>query len=147
MKKFKFALEGYLKVKKAHEQQKLGELAQVMRRVNAYREIEQAFELQYNSMLQTEKEKFRQVQVPISRLKDMYDYLGALKIRRDSATRHLAEMENEVSAKRNAYNQARKERRVIEILREKKLAAYKLDVEKEEQKNLDEVNDKVGAWQ
>ena len=82
MKKFKFALEGYLKVKKAKEQQKLGELAQVMRKVNVFRDQQQAFENQYGSMLQAQRETFRNKSIPIAQLKDMYDYLGALRVRR-----------------------------------------------------------------
>ena len=140
MKKFKFALEGYLKVKKAKEQQKLGDLAQVMRKVNVFRDQQQAFENQYGSMLQAQRETFRNKAIPIAQLQDMYDYLGALRVRRDTATRHIADMEGEVSAKRNAYNAARKDRRVIEILREKKVSEHKTGVEKEEQNFLDEMN-------
>lgn len=140
MKKFKFALEGYLKVKKAKEQQKLGELAQVMRKVNVFRDQQQAFENQYGSMLQAQRETFRNKSIPITQLKDMYDYLGALRMRRDTATRHIADMEGEVAARRNAYNAARKDRRVIEILREKKMSEHKAGVEKEDQNFLDEMN-------
>ncbi|MBV6494387.1 MAG: hypothetical protein LDLANPLL_02420 [Turneriella sp.] len=141
MKKFKFALEGYLKVKKAHEQRKLGELAQVMRRVNAYREEQQAFNNQYNSMLQTQQDHFRTQETRINQVKDMYDFLAALKRRSDNATRQLEQMEGEVTEKRNAYNAARKDRRVVEILRERKVAEHKQEHEREEQKILDEAND------
>ena len=37
MKKFRFHLESYLKLKKVREKQKLGELARVMGRVNVFR--------------------------------------------------------------------------------------------------------------
>ncbi|MBX3722289.1 MAG: flagellar export protein FliJ [Turneriella sp.] len=140
MKKFKFALAGYLKVKKAKEQEKLGELAKVMRKVNVFREQQQAFESQYSTMLQAQRNDFVAKSVPITQLKDMYDYLGALRLRKDTATRHIAEMEGEVAEKRNAYNAARKDRRVVEIIREKKWSEYKLEAEKEELKFLDEIN-------
>jgi flagellar FliJ protein len=140
MKKFKFALEGYLKVKKAKEQEKLGELAQLMRKVNVFREQQQAFDNQYSSLLQSQRNEFLGKAIPITQLKDMYDYLGALRQRKDTATRHIADMEPEVAVKRTAYNAARKDRRVIEILREKKMADYKAGVQKEEQNFLDEMN-------
>lgn len=140
MKKFKFALEGYLKVKKAKEQEKLGELAKLMRKVNVFREQQQAFDSQYSTMLQAQRNDFVAKSIPITQLKDMYDYLGALRLRKDTATRHIADMEGEVAEKRNAYNAARKDRRVVEIIREKKWHEYKLEAEKEELKFLDEIN-------
>lgn len=140
MKKFKFALEGYLKVKKAAEQTKLGELARVMRKVNVYREQQQAFEDQYSVMLAAQRKDFVQKAMPIDRLRDMYDYLAALRQRRDSATRHIAELEGEMSEKRNAYNAARKDRRVVEIIRERKWTEHRAAVEKEEIQFLDDFN-------
>jgi flagellar FliJ protein len=140
MKKFKFALEGYLKVKKTKEQEKLGELAQVMRKVNVFRDQQQAFDTQYSTLLQAQRSEFLGKPVPINQLKDMYDYLGALRLRKDTATKHIENMEPEVAEKRNAYNAARKDRRVVEILRERKMELYKADAAKEEQNFLDEMN-------
>lgn len=140
MRKFKFALEGYLKVKKAKEQEKLGELAKVMRKVNVFREQQQAFDSQYSTMLQAQRNDFLGKEIPITQLKDMYDYLGALRLRKDTATRHIADMEPEVAEKRKVYNAARKDRRVIEIIREKKWTEHRAEVEKEEVKFLDEFN-------
>ncbi len=140
MKKFKFALAGYLKVKKAKEQAKLGELAQVMRKVNVFREQQQAFDSQYSTMLQAQRQDFLGKEIPITQLRDMYDYLGALRQRKDTATRNIAAMEGEVSEKRTAYNAARKDRRVIEIIRERKWTEHRAEVEKEEVKFLDEFN-------
>lgn len=140
MKKFKFALEGYLKVKKAKEQQKLGDLAKVMRKVNVFREQQQAFDSEYSSMLQAQRGDFLAKPIPIAQLKDMYDYLGALKRRKDTAERHITDMQPEVAEKRTVYNAARKDRRVIEIMREKKWDAHRAEAEKEEMKFLDEFN-------
>ncbi len=140
MKKFKFKLEGYLKVKKAREQQKLGELAKVMGRVNVYREQQQAFDSEYNSMLQAQRAEFVSKPVPIGDLRDMYEYLGALRRRKDSATRQIADLEPELAVKRDAYNEARKERKVIEIMRERRLSDYKVALEKEEMQFFDEAN-------
>ncbi len=140
MKKFKFQLEGYLKVKKAKEQQKLGELARVMSSVNMYKERQQAFDDQYNAMLKAQRAEFVTKAVPINALRDMYEYLGALRLRKDTATREIAGLEPELAEKRNAYNAARKDRRVVEIMRERKLGGHKLAAEKEEMQFLDEVN-------
>lgn len=140
MKRFKFQLEGYLKVKKAKEQQKLGELARVISRVNIYKEQQQAFDDQYNAMLNAQRAEFMTQAVPINQVRDMYEYLGALRLRKDTATREITGIEPELAEKRNAYNAARKDRRVIEIMRERKLSEHKLITEKEEMQFLDEVN-------
>jgi len=140
MRRFAFKLEGVLKVRKAKEQQKLGDLAKVMQKVNVFREQEQAFDEQYNSLLSSEREKFKSESIPIARLKDMYDYLGALRLRKDTAILRISELQGEVNQKRTAYNAARKDRRVVEILREKKWNEYKMDVAKEEIHFMDEFN-------
>ncbi|MFO1526946.1 MAG: flagellar export protein FliJ [Turneriella sp.] len=140
MKKFKFQLETYLKVKRVKEQARLGELAQVMQKVNVYREQQQAFDGQYNTMLNAQREQFVGRAVPIQQLRDMYEYLGALRSRKDTATRHIAALEPEVAEKRQAYNAARKERRVIEVLKEKRHAEHRLQMEKEEIAMMDEFN-------
>ena len=144
MKKFRFPLENYLKVKKIHEQAKLGDLAKVMQRVNVFREQQQAFDEQYNNMLTEQRRQFVGREVPIQQMRDMYEYLGALRLRKDTATRNIAELEGEVNEKRNAYNSARKDRRVIEVLLEKKWAEYRLDLEKEEIGFMDEFNQARG---
>lgn len=147
MKKFKFGLESYLKVKKVKEQAKLGELAKVMQKVNVFREQQQAFDLHYNEMLQSQRNQFVRQSVPIDQMRDMYEYLGALRLRKDTATMHIQELEPELNEKRNAYNAARKDRRVVEILREKKWADHKLAVEKEELSFMDEFNQARGRQQ
>lgn len=140
MKKFKFPLESFLKVKKVKEQARLGELAKVMQKVNVFREQQQQFDNQYSSLLAGQRSQFIAQAVPIQHLRDMYEYLGALKSRKETATRHIADLEPELAEKRNAYNAARKDRRVIEILREKKWNDHKMEVEKEEIAFLDEFN-------
>lgn len=140
MKKFRFHLESYLKLKKIREQQKLGELARVMGRVNVFRAQQQAFEDEYNHFLQQQREKFLCGSLPIDSVREMYEYLGALRLRRDTATRNIAQLEGEVSEKRNAYNAARKDRRVIEILREKRMGEHRAAAEREEIALMDEFN-------
>ncbi|MFZ5628987.1 MAG: flagellar export protein FliJ [Spirochaetota bacterium] len=140
MKKFRFHLESYLKLKKVREQQKLGELAKVMSRVNVFRAQQQAFEDEYNHLLQQQRAKFMRESLPIENVREMYEYLGALRQRRDTATRNIAQLEGEVSEKRNAYNAARKDRRVIEILKEKRLTEHRAATEREEIALMDEFN-------
>ncbi len=140
MKKFRFHLESYLKLKKVREQQKLGELARVMSQVNAFRAQQQAFDDEYNHLLQQQREEFMQGTLPIDSVREMYEYLGALRMRRDTATRNIAQLESKVNEKRNAYNAARKDRRVIEILKEKRLSEYRAAAEREEIAIMDEFN-------
>ena len=111
-----------------------------MGKVNVYRERQQAFDSEYNSMLQAQRAEFISKPVPITELRNMYEYLGALRLRKDTATRQITELEPELASKRDAYNAARKERRVIEIMRERRFSEFKADVEKEEMQFFDEAN-------
>jgi flagellar FliJ protein len=140
MKKFRFPLESYLQIKKVREQQKLGELARVMSQVNVFRAQQQAFEDEYNHLLQQQREKFMRESLPIESVRAMYEYLGALRTRRDTATRNIAQLESEVNEKRNAYHAARKDRRVIEILKERRLMEHRAAAEREEIALMDEFN-------
>lgn len=144
MKKFRFHLESYLKLKRAREQQKLGELAKVMNKVNAFRAQQQQFENEYNELLRRQRDKFMHETLPIESVRAMYDYLGALRVRRDTATRQIAELEPQLVEKRAAYNAARKEKRVIEILREKRLAEHRAAIEREDIFIMDEFNSARG---
>lgn len=140
MKKFRFHLESYLKLKKVREQEKLGDLAKVMSKVNTFRSQQQAFETEYNHLLQMQRSLFQTEALPINQVRDMYEYLGALRRRRDTATHNITQLEPEVAEKRNAYNAARKDRRTIEIIREKKWKGHQSALEKEEISFLDEFN-------
>lgn len=140
MKKFRFHLESYLKLKKAREQQKLGELAKVMNKVNTFRAQQQKFDDEYSELLRRQRERFMQETVSLDNVRAMYDYLGALRARRDTATRQIARLEPELQEKRTAYNAARKERRVIEILREKRRAEHMAAFEREDIATMDEFN-------
>lgn len=140
MKKFRFHLESYLKLKKVKEQQKLGDLARVMGKVNIFRAQQQAFEDEYNHLLNLQRNRFLAEATPIKTVREMYEYLGALRQRRDTATRNIAQLEPELAEKRDAYNAARKERRVVEILREKRWKEYQSALEKEDISFMDEFN-------
>jgi flagellar protein FliJ len=140
MKKFRFQLEGYLKVKKAFEQKKLGELAKVVRKANVFREQQQNFDDEYSARLKAQRVKFTQQATPVTELRDTYDYLAALRRRKEVATKQIVDLEPEMAARRNEYNAARKERRVIEILREKRVHEHRQQTEKEEVAFLDEFN-------
>jgi flagellar FliJ protein len=140
MKKFRFHLESYLKLKKMREQQKLGELAKIMNRVNVFRAQQQAFDDEYNQLLQQQRQRFLHGTASIDSVRAMYEYLAALRQRRDTATRNLAQLEGEVAEKRNAYNLARKDRRVVEILKEKRLTEYRAAAEREDIATMDEFN-------
>lgn len=140
MKKFRFHLESYLKLKKVREQQKLGDLAKVMNKVNVFRSQQQSFEKEYDHLLRQQREKFLRESLPIESVREMYDYLAALRQRRDTATRNIAQLEGEVSEKREAYNAARRDRRVIEILKEKRLVEHRAAAEREEIALMDEFN-------
>ncbi len=140
MKKFHFRLESYLKIKKLKEQEKLGALAKVMAKVNKYHADEAAYEEEYAKLLQTQRGIFTEKAVAIHEVHSLYEFIDALRRRRDIATHNIALLQDELSEKRTAYNEARKARRTIEIIREKKWSEYKMELEKEEIAAMDDFN-------
>ena len=140
MKKFEFKLESYLKVRKFQEQTKLTELSGVMQKINIYREQQQMFEREYQNLLQEQKDRMNRETIDPTFTRDMYTYLAALKNRSQTATNRIAELEPELDLRRKAYNEARKNRRTIEIIKEKKKEAYKIEVNRDEIRGLDEFN-------
>ncbi len=137
MKKFRFGMEGFLKLKKMEEDRKVGELAGVIGRIERERSTIRSYQDKVAYYLTDEKAK------TVHNLNDMImirDYLGEMNKKRKIAERNIKNMQTELREKQKAAADARKNRRVIEILKEKKYSEYLYDLSVEEGKNLDEFN-------
>ena len=144
MKKFHFKLETWLKIKKLKEQDQLNELAKVTSKMNKHRSEIDMFFQQSSALLKNESDamKHHGNKIDIRHRQEIFKYLSFLNQRKRAAERHIEEMRPELGAKIENLNKARKERRVIEILKEKKYAEYKKESAKEEQTLSDEFNSK-----
>lgn len=140
MKRFKFKLETYLKLKKLEEQNKMADLATVVGKIEAQRSEVTNYFSESNRLLSEEAQKIRQGEFDIKYTKDLQNYFYLLERRRRVAERTIESLGEELADKQALANAARKKRRVIEILKENIKKEHQKAVDDEESKNLDEFN-------
>lgn len=139
MKKFQFPLEGYLKIKKIEEDKKMGELATVIGKIEREKEEINTY---YSDMELYLKDKKSGFYNNVNNTVMIYEYLNQLDKKRKVAQRNIDSMQDELKDKQLKANEARKNRRVIEILKEKKMEQYQYEVYQAENKELDEFNNR-----
>lgn len=140
MKKFKFPLEGYLKIKKIEEDRKMADLAHVIGKIE--KEKDQINHYFQNMEYYLEK-KPSEKNINLHDTILMYEYLNQLSKKKRIAEKNINSFQDELKEKQIKANEARKNRRVIEILKEKKLNEYKYEMYKNENKELDEFNNRI----
>lgn len=140
MKRFHFPLEGLLRIRDLHQKRVMQEMAVVMERVNAQREIVDRAEQEYAE----EMDRFAGEQVTgaydIERFRMFDRYIDRLEGEKAEAHAKLEEMRPELEAMQARLLDARKEKRVVEILKERHLERYREDVRRVERKELEELN-------
>lgn len=139
MKKFRFKLEALLRMRRIDEERALGDLAKVMLRVNEQENVrKQAFRL-----LQEEMDRFD------GEYKDNFDltlwqiydrYLDRLNAEAAGAAEKLEEIRPEMEREMAKVMEARRARRVVEILKERELEKYNGQLRKHERQELEEAN-------
>lgn len=140
MKRFKFKLETYLKLKKLEEQNKMAGLATVIGKIEAQKVEVTNYFSESNRLLGEEAQKIRRGEFDIKYTKDLHNYFYLLERRRRVAERTIESLSEELAEKQAIANAARKKRRVIEILKENMKKEHQKAVDDEESKNLDEFN-------
>ena len=140
MKRFKFKLETYLKLKKLEEQNKMADLATVISKIEAQKVEVTNYFSESNRLLGEEAQKIRRGEFNIKYTKDIQNYFYLLERRRRVAERTIESLGEELAEKQAIANAARKKRRVIEILKENIKKEHQKAVDDEESKNLDEFN-------
>ncbi len=137
VKKFKFRLEKLLKIKKQEEKQLQGEFFNLK---NELYEIERKIEKKKkeidNSFLLLKKEKRSGVDF----IEKWQRYISLLKSEKRKLENQKNQKNTEVQEKMNELLEKIKERKSVEILREKKFQAYLKELNKEEQNFIDEIN-------
>jgi len=139
MKRFRFRLEGLLRVRRIREEQALGELARVMVRVNEHESVrERARQLLREEMTRFEQQHRDDFSIDLFQLYDRY--LARLEAEDRTAARKLEEIRPELEQEMEKVMEARKGRRVVEILKERHKADWDRDRRKAEARELEEVN-------
>lgn len=141
MKRFKFPLEGLLRVRDLKQKQVMAEMAKVMEQVNAQRRIVEQSEVNYRnevdlfSKSQSTKESFS-----IHQYQTFNHYINRLEAEKSYAEARLEEMRPDLEAVQNKLIEARRQRRVVELLKERYQERYNQALRKEERKELSELN-------
>ncbi len=137
MKKFKFKLEKILQIKKMKEDLKFAELASSIQLKNKY----ESFIHQGNEVISNFRNKNTSTNKEnVAQMGQFYNYLQTINQRTSIYKRKLNEISQELNPHLEDLQQLKKERKSLEILKEKEQEKHKKQLEKEEVKELDEFN-------
>jgi len=141
MKRFNFRLQTLLDIKMRREEDLKRELSRTNGRIlRALQRAEQGREAFAGFQA---SEKLRREASPTAgslRLSVAYRY----RLQRDiaEAEGHIETLRQEAQTTLHSLTEAKKQRRTLELLREKKLSLWKLDYKREEQETIDDVSQK-----
>lgn len=139
MKKFRFKLEALLRMRRIEEEKALGELARVMLRVNEQKSVQ----AETARMLREEMDRFD------SEYKESFDlelwkiydrYVDRLNAEAEVAAEKLEEIRPEMEAEMAKVMEARRQRRIVELLKERARDEYDAERRKNERRELEEAN-------
>lgn len=142
MKKFKFTLEAQLKLKKLAEQKRMAELAQVSGQVSRLQGQIDFFHSRTRELLNEESKKMNQNKFDIHFHQDMQLFFTRMRQNSEFAEKKIEELRPELEKRQAALRDARKNRRLLEVLKEKQLEEHRKEVIREEIKELDEFNNR-----
>ncbi len=144
MKKFSFRLETLLRVREQKEKLKQREFAEEVRKVteveNQIEEIEKSIAGAFED-LGSEAEVIYDPQTALS----YYKYIFNMQRYSASRSRHLEELMVEFEKKREELVQTSRDRRVLENLKKRHREAWKSEVMREDQKEMDEIGNMRAA--
>jgi flagellar FliJ protein len=142
LERFTFRLENILKLRKKTEERSQLEFAKrraVLLKVQ--REIEKSRE-KFQSFIR--KNPFRQGTFTVTEIIAVDNYISKSRGKLEELDSLKQEKQQEVSAAMEELKEAKKARKVIERLKERKLEQYMSELNREEDNELDDVNQKIG---
>jgi len=146
MKKFQFRLESVLGYREQVEKQKQVALARIQNLVVEHQQkLLQAYSILEQARAQLRDEETARGTVDVHTVRQRRLHIGSLKSRVSDLLKRMRKLERELSKRREEVIQARKERKVLELLKERRRVEYVMDVERADQKELDDVAGKADA--
>ena len=138
MKKFKFKFTAVEKVRKSHEDEALRVLAVAQQAFNAAKEHRNSLEKEMvTSLIRREGLGKESVGIVVFQLEN--DFIKGTKVRILQAENAIKKASRGVEKALRGYLHARRQMKMIEVLREKALADFKREAAKKEQKDLDDL--------
>ncbi|PJZ70042.1 flagellar export protein FliJ [Leptospira perolatii] len=135
MKRFRFALEPVLRLRKIKEDQKLEELAKLVAEVNRRR-----FEIEENeNRIRTTSSAPLSADANLKDYSYLQTYMRQLLTRNSELESEIGTFDQPIESKRKEVTDARKDRRVMELLKEKKYEQFLKGYKKRERITAEEV--------
>ncbi|MCR9143945.1 MAG: flagellar export protein FliJ [bacterium] len=139
MKKFRFKLEALLRMRRIEEERALGDLAKVMVRVNEQENVRTAaFQMLKEEMDRFDADYKENFDITLWQIYDRY--LERLNAEAADAAVKLEEIRPEMETEMAKVMEARRARRIVEILKERELEKYNGQRRKHERQELEEAN-------
>ncbi len=142
-KKFKFRLESVLKYRKIIEDEKKREFAEANKAVEEQRmrirELEDDRQDLINSIREMRDGKKKE-SIHMSGMVDAMLIVGGIEMGIISANNEVKRLSKEVDGKRQAFVESQRDKKAIEILKDKRRKTYLHDLEAEQQQLLDELS-------
>jgi flagellar FliJ protein len=138
MAKFKFNLEAVLRVRRATEEERQRDLAKAMR-------LRMILEGQLRQMQETITQSKRDLgsgligRVDLDSVAQFARYSGQVAMRAQGMLQQLAVAEKQIETARERLLQASRDRKALELLRDRRLALWQAEREKKESAMLDEL--------
>jgi len=140
MKKFSYKLEPVLRVKHFREKRLMLEYSKVAGKMEAFRN--QIYES--DQLIKKHSDDASRVMAgkvfDLQEEKLLRSYYTELQKKKEMAKEQISGYEEEFNRQKSIIENARRERRLLEILREKKYEQYRIEMQREEMKMLDEFN-------
>jgi flagellar FliJ protein len=140
MKKFKYKLDQLLKIRKFQEKREFANYAVVLGRVNKLQADIIASAGHHKDLMHIERGNMLRGKFDFNDMLLAQEYKKKLNLIKDASLKKIESMKSEFESLRNKAEDARKNRRILEILREKKHQVYEKELEKNEFKQIDEFN-------
>ncbi len=139
MKKFEYSLQNVLKYKKDNEDSVKEVFLKLNNKVEEQEEILESLNIQLEESL---AQLHNKTNLTTINLKNCYSYMYILQDKVDKQEKVVNQYKEKLEDIRKKLIIAQKERKTIEVLKEKEYENYKNKIEKEEQK----LNDELGLY-
>ncbi len=139
-KKFSFKLESVLRYRQMLEEGKKREFALANMEVEEQKRKAEELAEQRHSLQDELREMNSGGEIPFNQMLDTIKYISGLDMGIMSARREEERLRQQMEGKRLAFIEAQRDKKAIEILKEKKVDEYNAEFEHERQLVLDELS-------
>jgi flagellar FliJ protein len=141
-KKFRFSLEALLKLRTLEEERAMQELGKVIEKMNQAKQKVKELEDQYNAEVKKFSEYSRMATYTLF-YQSFERFLNRIENLKKQTEVYVQSLQPELEEKRQKLIEARKNKKILEILKEKRWEEYKNKLKKQETKELFELNQKL----